>query len=165
MDASLSYDGTGAHSVYGFGTLDGSQTSTLNIRIGYLRLPVEAIYQFNPGHAVRFLAGGGIYGAVGVRGREKGTMISWFGNSRPDNSSIDNRLAFTDKAPAENAPFYPSAVKSLDAGYTLMAGVQWSHFRVSPGFSQGFVNLFPGDIFKGKNKSFSLSLVYWIHGE
>jgi hypothetical protein len=163
LDASLSYDGSGAHAVYDLGNLDAGQTSTLNIRLTYLRLPLEAIYQFNPGHTVRFLAGGGVYAAIGVLGREKGTMISWQGPSPLNTTSIDNRITFTNKASTEDAPFYPSAVKPLDAGYTVMAGIQWSHFRVSPGFSQGFVNLFPGDIFKGKNKNFSLSLVYWIH--
>ena len=164
LDASLCYNGSGAHAVYGYSNLDAGQTSTLNIRMSYLRLPMEVIYQFNPGHAVSFLVGGGAYAAVGVRGKEKGTMVSYFGNSSPKSSSVDNRLAFTNRAPTENAPLYPSAVKPLDAGYTVMAGVQWSHFRVSPSFSQGFINLFPGDEFKGKNKSFSLSLVYWIHG-
>ena len=164
LDASLSYDGCGAHAVYGFSNLDAGQTSTLNIRMSYLRMPMEAIYQFNPGHAVRFLAGAGFYAAVGVRGREKGTMISWQGPGGLNTTSIDNRIAFTSKASTEDAPFYPSAVKPLDAGYTVMGGVQWSHFRLSPGFSQGFVNLFPGDTFKGKNKSISLSMVYWIRG-
>lgn len=163
LNASLSYDGSGSHAVYGSYNLDGGQTSTLNIRLGYLRLPLEAIYQFNPGHAVRFLAGAGVYAAVGVRGKEKGTMISWQGPSAQKTSPIDDNLTFTNKASTENAPFYPSAVKPLDAGYTVMAGIQWSHFRVSPSFSQGFVNLFPGDMYKGKNKNFSLSLVYWIH--
>ena len=164
LDASLLYDGNGAHAVYGFSNLDAGQTTTLNIRMSYLRLPLEAIYQFNPGHTVRFLAGAGVYAAIGVQGREKGTMISSQGPSAPITTSIDNRIAFINKAPAEDAPFYPTAVKPLDAGYIVMAGVQWSHFRLSPGFSQGFVNVFPGDTFKGKNKNFSLSMVYWIHG-
>jgi Outer membrane protein beta-barrel domain len=163
LDASLSYDGSGSHAVYGSYNFDGGQTSTLNIRLSYLQLPMEVIYQFNPGHAVRFLVGGGVYAAVGVRGKEKGTTISLEGPGPLETSPIDNNITFTNKASTENAPFYPSAVKPLDAGYTVMAGIQWSHFRVSPGFSQGFVNLFPGDMFKGKNKNFSLSLVYWIH--
>lgn len=163
LDASLSYDGSGTHARYGSYNLDGGQTSTLNIRLGYLRLPLEAIYQFNPGHAVRFLVGGGVYAAVGMRGKEKGTTLSSEGASGVNSSPIDNNITFTNKASTENAPFYPSAVKPFDAGYTVMGGIQWSHFRVCPGFSQGFVNLFPGDIFKGKNKNFSLSLVYWIH--
>jgi hypothetical protein len=163
LDASLSYDGGGSHAVYGSYNLDGGQTSTLNIRLGYLRLPLEAIYQFNPGHAVRFMAGAGVYAGVGVRGKEKGTTISSEGASGLITTSIDNNITFSNKASTDNAPFYPSAVKPFDAGYTVMAGIQWSHFRLSPSFSQGFVNLFPGDTFKGKNKNISLSLVYWLH--
>ena len=89
-------------------------------------------------------------------------MVSWQGNGGLVTADIDKHLTFANKA-TENEPF-PSTVKPFDAGYTIMGGIEWSHFRVSPSFSQGFVNLVPGDTFKGKNKSFSLSLVYWIHG-
>jgi hypothetical protein len=89
-------------------------------------------------------------------------LTEWYLNSGPQTSSIDNRVTFTNKVSA-NGPFYPSAVRPLDAGYTVMTGVQWQHFRLSPNFSQGFVNLFPGDVFKGKNNNISLSLLYWMH--
>jgi hypothetical protein len=163
LDASLSYTGNGSHAFYGVYSFDGGQTSTFTMRLGYLRLPIEAIYQFNPGRRVRFMAGGGLYAAYALWGREKGSMVSIFGNGGPMTSSIDNRIAITNKAPTPG-DFYPTAVKPFDAGYTVMAAAQWAHFRLIPSFSQGFVNLFPGETFKGKNKGFSLSMVYWIRG-
>ena len=69
LDASLLYDGNGAHAVYGFSNLDAGQTTTLNIRMSYLRLPLEAIYQFNPGHTVR--VPGGCRGLCSHRGAGK----------------------------------------------------------------------------------------------
>jgi hypothetical protein len=163
LDASLSYDGNGAHAAFDLANFGESLKSSFNMRLEYVRLPIEAIYVFNPGHKVRYMAGGGVYAALALRGTEKGSMISYQMFSGTDTSSIDNRIIIANKASTATDTSYPATVKPWDAGITVIAGIQWPHLRLSPSFSQGIINLFPDKVYRGKNKSFSLSLVYWIH--
>lgn len=121
----------------------------------YLELPLRLMYRIPVGYDDFFL-GGGLYGALGLRGMYRSRIDS---NGSAASPVYSGDIHFSTMNAANGVYISP-----WDAGYTAAASFQFSFglvFHVN--YSHGFVNIYPRGDSHLHNQALSLGIGYLFH--
>jgi hypothetical protein len=171
LDPSLLYHGNGAE-LSDEGLLVSNrgknQIDHLTLKVFYLKLPVNLLYKIRLGKKLDAFAGAGLYIARGIYGREKGNAWSYNPTILPipyetpsqTSVSVDQKVHFSNGTNTTTGPLPP--VRPFDFGYDLVAGIEWGHFRLTPGLSEGLGYALKGGGYQQQNSVFSVTLAYMV---
>ena len=127
----------------------------VNIRLYYLRLPVNVIYKFDLGKSVQVFAGTGLYFARGLWGKENGQLTSeGFGTSV---EAINNNVKFVNEA---SPNFTDPVFTPYDFGYNVLVGIEWNQLKLTSGISNGLIKAYSGFQYDTWNSAFSVYITY-----
>jgi hypothetical protein len=129
----------------------------------YLELPISLVSTIpmqNPN--ISFYVGGGLYGAIGIGGNNKG-IYKVSGTT----VNVDEKIEFSKDAttsPDYNAWAGLGYMKAFDVGFISSAGMLAGRFRISLEYSFGFIPIAreKDTDDKNRNRVFSLGLGYRI---
>jgi hypothetical protein len=126
--------------------------NTGHIHMTYLELPLRLMYRIPVGYDDLFF-GGGVYGAVGLRGTYKVTV------NTPALHDLDGDIQFDD--PDATSGLH---MKALDVGFTAGASYQFSFGLVLHlNYEEGLVNIAPDGEGSIRNQDLSLGIGYLFH--
>lgn len=132
-------------------------TSSLDIWLRYVELPVALVYQGQLGRTIEGFAGAGLYGAYGLYGAAIGEGVDEtygpYGMEREVEFSRNNETQV-----------FPPVIPSFDYGYTLLAGLERHRLQLLLSYTQGLKTVLNPRLFYGsyKNRVLSLSVAYLI---
>ncbi|MEO6719349.1 MAG: outer membrane beta-barrel protein [Ferruginibacter sp.] len=129
------------------------------IKLSYLKLPIELLYEINGGKNLSFVIGGGMYVAKGLSGTEKGER---YYNTTPGGPltkvPIDNKVAFT--YTSSSAP--GTTIKEYDYGCSITGGIVFKQVQLSANLSHGFSKIYSNTGFNYKNFTAGVSAAYLV---
>jgi hypothetical protein len=134
-----------------------SDTSTMDVWLRYVELPVVLIYQVMLGRKTEGFAGAGFYGAYGLYG---GTMGE--GRRRGQTYRMGREVEFSRN---NETQVYPPVVTPFDYGGMFLAGIERRRVQLLLSYSQGLKTLLNHKLFYGsyKNQVLSLSAAYQVN--
>ena len=156
LEPGLLYFGNGAHMNAAYLYPAVASFFNVDIHLYYLRLPVNVLYKILTTGSFRVFAGAGLYVARGIRGNEKGAVLT--------EGYIQSSQEINDKAKFGGQPSSDGTYLTAtpyDFGYTILAGIGWKDFQLRPSISNGFIKVFPGSD-KVWNSAAAVSLVYQL---
>lgn len=114
-------------------------TSSRDIRIQYIDLPVTIVYRVRISKMAGF-AGGGFYVAQAFNGIEKGKSKTLTGES-----FIYNKVEFGAHNDGPTFQLLPTIVKRFDYGFTILAGAELKSVQLLLTYSRGLKPLLPNE--------------------
>jgi hypothetical protein len=130
-------------------------TSSLDIWLRYVELPVLLVYQRAVGEHAKGFGGAGFYGAYGLQGAA-------MGRGRDHNAGpyiMESKVEF---GPHNDTQVFPPVVAPFDYGYTLLAGMEHHRVQLVLSYTQGVKTILNPELFYAsyKNRVLSLSVAY-----
>ncbi|MDE3235315.1 MAG: PorT family protein [Bacteroidota bacterium] len=127
------------------------RTSTM--KLDYLQIPLNLGFDFNLHKGLKGMLGTGLYAAYGIHGTEKGYDVGISGTQ-----NVDNTVKFSN---TESGSSSETHIKPFDAGYNVLAGLEWKSFELTANYSMGLANIDPGPTVY-KNKVTSIGITYFF---
>lgn len=144
----------GTHKIEG-GGYSGIYTNS-NIRLTYLEVPANILYSIYTHKNLKVFAGAGLYAAMGLWGREKGSYKNFDSTGMPVTQFINNKVDFTNSEAYKQNTIN---IKSFDAGYNIITGVEIKNAELKASYSYGFNKVYMNEY---RNLVFSFSLSYFL---
>ena len=126
--------------------------SITDVSLYYLQLPLNIQFKYPLNRNIKLVGGAGLYGSMGISGTEKGEAYT-----------IEGYVPFHNKVKYKNSSVSDgnvTPIKPFDAGYNMLAGIEWQNFQLTGSYNYGFVNVYPDAETELKNRVFNISLTY-----
>jgi hypothetical protein len=127
----------------------------VNIRLYYLRIPVNFVYETDLVKSVHVFAGAGLYFARGIWGKENGQLITEGGFI--STQTLDKNVKFSS---GTSSSLTEPSFNPYDLGYTILAGIEWKKFKLTSSISNGLIKACSGYNYNLWNSAFSVYLTY-----
>ena len=139
----------GTHKIEGGGFSGTFIHST--IRLNYFEVPVNILYHIYAHKNLKVFAGAGLYTAIGLWGKEKGSYSTFDSTGMPELGIINNKVDFTNSNTYKQNT---TNVKPFDAGYNIIAGIEIKNTAVKVSYSYGFDKVYRNEY---RNLAFAFS--------
>jgi hypothetical protein len=130
--------------------ITGSNTTT---KINYLQVPVDLTFKRSLTTNMQLVLSGGLYGAYGISGTQKGTDVS-----QSSTMQINNTVHFTNSSSYYATDKTP--VRPFDLGYQFSAGIEYKSVQLKLNYSKGFTNIYPSGTSQFYNHVAGISVAY-----
>jgi hypothetical protein len=124
----------------------------------YLELPVNIIYKMKISKSIHFFVGAGMYGAMGIAGKNKyaGSVGDFFYYTFSGNTNLKFGKSTT------SAIGYYDVLKQFDYGVNVLGGIEMNKLSFKINYSLGLTDISNNGNSKGKNSVVSFNIGYRI---
>ncbi len=124
----------------------------------YLEMPISYVYKFNIGQSFSLYAGAGIYGAIGVGG--KNSYEGYYGEFYPLHIAETTKIHYGHHEGSGNGIY--SSLQRFDYGFNFLGGASFKHIQLYCKYGLGMTDVHPKgyDADMGRNRVLSYGVGY-----